>query len=140
MLAGEYKSNQTDKSIKINRMSDLNKARRTELTVYAARLVNSIRSEFVSNHWIVSDGAIKFAGDVANNYTSDGWKINLGHYVPGINKAAAVSGLYSTATANMYENLTAGYTGVLAPNNWNLSLDVVLVLNLRQLFVETKIN
>lgn len=121
--SGDYQGSATDKGVKINQMSDLTNERRITLTQYAARLINSIRREFGNEDWLITAGAIKFSKDVTTNYTNVNWDPNSkGHYVEGINQAAAGNGLNATAKVNMYEDLAGGRVSQLNPTKWNLTM------------------
>ena len=120
----KFQSNAVDKNIKINGRQDLTPEVLSQLSTYAAQLINSMRDEFGAPHVIVTNGSVKFAGDIADEVTADQWilAVENAHDVPAINRAAAKNGLFSKATANMYEDAAlAKATSNLG--EWHLTLD-----------------
>ena len=116
----QYKSSTADKAITIADVNNLSREVQTELSLFVAELLNPIRQKWGVGLYQVTNGAMNFAQDVANEYTSNNKSIfNLdGHYVEGITRAAANYGLKTTG--QFYENLG----GITSSTGWkNLTLD-----------------
>lgn len=119
----KFQSNAADKAIKINGRQDLTPELLSQLSLYAARLIDAMRDEFGSNHVTVTNGGIKFASDIAREYEDDDWDMSVGgHDVPAINRAATENGLADEAKLNMYEDMASAY-GSYNLGDWNLTLD-----------------
>ncbi|RRD91023.1 SEC10/PgrA surface exclusion domain-containing protein [Conchiformibius steedae] len=105
----QYNPNAEDQKIVINDLNNLSKEVRIELSQMVANLLNDIRAQWGVGEIIVSEGALNFAQDVANEYTDNNKSIGTGngHYVEGIQRAAAKHGL--NADGNYYENMSGGH-------------------------------
>ncbi|UOP05279.2 SEC10/PgrA surface exclusion domain-containing protein [Conchiformibius kuhniae] len=104
-----YQSNPADQEIMVGDLNNLSHAVRAELSLFVAGLLNPIREKWGVGKFKVTQGALKFAQDVADEYTANGksiWDGN-GHYDDGIKRAAAKHGL--NANGNYYENMGGRY-------------------------------
>lgn len=72
-----------------------------ELSLYAAKVLNSIRDQLGIPRVIVTKGALKFAQDVVTNYQKDNWS-KADHDESGISRAAGKNGLQTGG--NYYED------------------------------------
>lgn len=101
----QYQHSEADKQIKITDLNNLSRELQTELSLFVAGLLNPIREKWQVGLFKVTDGAIDFAKDVANEYSQNQQSIFTlnGHYVAGIKRAAAKYGL--NANDNYYEDL-----------------------------------
>lgn len=104
MDLNQYIHSDDDKKIKITDLNNLSREVQTELSLFVANLLNPIREQWGVGLFKVTNGAMNFAQDVANEYTQNGKSIfNGGHYVEGITRAAAKYGL--STKSNYYEDL-----------------------------------
>ncbi|MDO5365685.1 MAG: SEC10/PgrA surface exclusion domain-containing protein, partial [Streptococcus dysgalactiae] len=84
----------------------------TDLSHYTASMINQVRNQARKagvpvkvGNVIVTEGAVKFAKDVAQNYRNDNWNtIKDAHDIAAINKAAADNGLKVAPNQNAYED------------------------------------
>ena len=92
----------------INDLNNLSKAVRIELSQLVADLINPIREKWGVGKFVVTEGALKFAQDVADEYAANNQSIwsGKGHYDEGITRAAAKHGL--NTGGNYYENMAGG--------------------------------
>lgn len=100
-----YVHSEADKKIIIADLNYLPREIQTEISLFVANLLNPIREKWQVGLFKVSDGAMNFARDVANEYTANNKSIfNLnGHYVAGITRVASKYGLNNAD--NYYENM-----------------------------------
>lgn len=66
---------------------------RTELSLFAADLINQIRDQFKLPRVKVTPSAIEFAKIVGNGYTTDNWNAQVGHDARAVNEGAREFGL-----------------------------------------------
>lgn len=106
-MAGMKDNNYTDTDPADNRQVDvtnLSNADKTELSKFALSLINSARKQMGKKAWTYSSSALRFADQVAAEYTKDGascWDAN--HDVDGIQRAAKKCGLNYKA-GQVYED------------------------------------
>ena len=118
----KFKSNEADKAIMIDGQTDMTTALIEELSIYAARLINSVRQMFGMKDVTVSLGSIKFTDEIAKAYEADNWSGFNGHYNDAINQAARNNGLLEHPGGNLYENLYSYSSSSMKPDgSWNLS-------------------
>lgn len=127
-LIPEYQPTEADDRIVANRHEDLNTALWTELSTYAASILNPLRASFgidSKKAVIVSEGAVNFANDIAKNYEKDHWTLHEKYRqdLPAINQAAGANGLISDGFSNMYESYTLGGIYQLEPDDWGLTMN-----------------
>lgn len=101
-----------DKHEKVN-ARNLTSDQQKELATYAVQLINDCRDQFgTGQHMILNNSALKFARAVANEYQQNNQGLEekgsekwLGHYGPGITRAAQKFGLYTNSNQdNFYED------------------------------------
>lgn len=95
--ANQYQSNAADQAVTVTDLNNLTNAQRTELTQFAANLINQMRTQMGNLPVKITQSAIDFANDVAKRY------------VAGIEATAATYGLRSGLGLNLYEDLSWGY-------------------------------
>lgn len=66
---------------------------RTELSLFAADLINQIRDQFKLPRVKVTPSAVEFAKIVGNGYTTDNWNAQVGHDARAVNEGARKFGL-----------------------------------------------
>lgn len=66
---------------------------RTELSLFAADLINQIRDQFKLPRVKVTPSAVEFAKIVGNGYTTDNWNAQVGHDARAVNEGAREFGL-----------------------------------------------
>ncbi|MBU5362413.1 SEC10/PgrA surface exclusion domain-containing protein [Enterococcus raffinosus] len=117
-----FHSNEADQAIKINSQADMTMELLEELSIFAARLINSVRQEFGMKNVTVSLGSMKFADEIAKAYEADDWSGFSGHHNDAINQAAKNNGLLEYPDGNLYENLYS-YTSssMTSDSSWNLN-------------------
>ncbi|MDO5357682.1 MAG: SEC10/PgrA surface exclusion domain-containing protein, partial [Conchiformibius sp.] len=105
-----YQSDAEDAKVIIDDLNNLSKNVRVELSQFVAELLNPIREQWGVGKFAVTEGALRFAQDVANEYENNGKSIwdGKGHYDEGIIRAAAKHGLNDGG--NFYENMGGHYT------------------------------
>lgn len=72
-----------------------------ELSLFSADLLNQVRNQLGLPKVIVTEGSLKLAKDVTDNYVSDNWN-KYDHDVEGISRAAKENGLLTGG--NFYED------------------------------------
>lgn len=107
----QYQSSEENKNIIINDLNNLPREVQLELSLFVAGLLNPIREKWGVGLLKVTEGAMNFAQDIANEYVLAGRSIFDGkkHYVEGITKAAAKYGL--DTGNNWYENMGGAFMG-----------------------------
>ena len=78
-----------------------------ELSLFSADLLNQVRNQLGLPKVIVTEGSLKLAKDVTDNYVSDNWD-KIDHDVDGISRAAEENGLLSGG--NFYEDATFSFS------------------------------
>lgn len=108
MTLNQYVHSEADKKVVIANVNELPHDVQMELSLFTAGLLNPLRQKWNVGLYKVTDGAMKFAQDVANEYTDNNQSIfqTKEHYVEGISRAAAKYGLETGG--NFYENMS-GY-------------------------------
>ncbi|RVU70807.1 MULTISPECIES: SEC10/PgrA surface exclusion domain-containing protein [Lactobacillus] len=92
-------------------LANLTSSQSAELTSYALRLINGVRSQLNLPAWQASTGTQKLANDIAKEYAQNGRGINNGdHYVAGIVRACKANGL------NLNDNYVEDMAGYRAKN------------------------
>ncbi|MGU9965395.1 SEC10/PgrA surface exclusion domain-containing protein [Ligilactobacillus salivarius] len=100
MSSNTYKGNAADKNITVD-INHLTADQIKELSLFSADLLNQVRNQLGLPKVIVTEGSLKLAKDVTDNYVSDNWD-KFDHDVDGISRAAAENGLLSGG--NFYED------------------------------------
>lgn len=100
MNLNTYKGNAADKNITVD-INHLTADQIKELSLFSADLLNQVRNQLGLPKVIVTEGSLKLAKDVTDNYVSDNWD-KFDHDVDGISRAAAENGLLSGG--NFYED------------------------------------
>ena len=100
MNSNTYKGNAADKNITVD-INHLTADQIKELSLFSADLLNQVRNQLGLPKVIVTEGSLKLAKDVTDNYVSDNWD-KFDHDVDGISRAAAENGLLSGG--NFYED------------------------------------
>lgn len=100
MNSNTYKGNAADKNITVD-INYLTADQIKELSLFSADLLNQVRNQLGLPKVIVTEGSLKLAKDVTDNYVSDNWD-KFDHDVDGISRAAAENGLLSGG--NFYED------------------------------------
>ena len=100
MNSNTYKGNAADKNIAVD-INHLTADQIKELSLFSADLLNQVRNQLGLPKVIVTEGSLKLAKDVTDNYVSDNWD-KFDHDVDGISRAAAENGLLSGG--NFYED------------------------------------
>ncbi|NYA62539.1 SEC10/PgrA surface exclusion domain-containing protein, partial [Lactobacillus salivarius] len=101
MNSNTYKGNAADKNITVD-INHLTADQIKELSLFSADLLNQVRNQLGLPKVIVTEGSLKLAKDVTDNYVSDNWD-KFDHDVDGISRAAAENGLLSGG--NFYEDV-----------------------------------
>lgn len=144
-----YTPSAADKAEKITDSANLTTAQQTELTNFAAQVINGMRAQFGSIPVTVTHDSVGFAQQVAKNYDADNWYYKGtgtdAHDIPALNKAAASYGLdetnYSedgggTGFIQDYTTMAGLKTGVFsalqamvyndAASNWGHAVSIVM--------------
>ena len=100
MNSNTYKGNAADKDVVVD-INHLTADQIKELSLFSADLLNQVRNQLGLPKVIVTEGSLKLAKDVTDNYVSDNWD-KFDHDVDGISRAAAENGLLSGG--NFYED------------------------------------
>lgn len=100
MNSNTYKGNAADKNITVD-INHLTADQIKELSLFSADLLNQVRNQLGLPKVIVTEGSLKLAKDVTDNYVSDNWD-KFDHDVDGISRAAEENGLLSGG--NFYED------------------------------------
>ena len=100
MNSNTYKGNAADKNIAVD-INHLTADQIKELSLFSADLLNQVRNQLGLPKVIVTEGSLKLAKDVTDNYVSDNWD-KFDHDVDGISRAAEENGLL--AGGNFYED------------------------------------
>ena len=100
MNSNTYKGNAADKNITVD-INHLTADQIKELSLFSADLLNQVRNQLGLPKVIVTEGSLKLAKDVTDNYVSDNWN-KFDHDVDGISRAAEENGLLSGG--NFYED------------------------------------
>lgn len=108
----QFKGNDADKQIKVD-LDHVTIDQQTELSKYAADLINDVRTQVGMSPVVVNTDAMNFANDVAKGYVADHRSIADGkhHDKRAINQAARDFGYDSdkTNSSQYYEDM-AGFT------------------------------
>lgn len=107
-----YQTDTSAQKIVVTTPDSLSDPELTELSDFAAGLINSTRQQLnVGTKVVVDQGALAFAKDVAKQYEKDNWDINQtqAHDLAAISVAATNNGLRIYRGINKYENASAGY-------------------------------
>ena len=100
MNSNTYKGNAADKDVVVD-INHLTADQIKELSLFSADLLNQVRNQLGLPKVIVTEGSLKLAKDVTDNYVSDNWD-KFDHDVDGISRAAEENGLLSGG--NFYED------------------------------------
>lgn len=100
MSSNTYKGNAADKDIVVD-INHLTADQIKELSLFSADLLNQVRNQLGLPKVIVTEGSLKLAKDVTDNYVSDNWN-KYDHDVEGISRAAKENGLLTGG--NFYED------------------------------------
>ncbi|WP_160995838.1 SEC10/PgrA surface exclusion domain-containing protein [Ligilactobacillus salivarius] len=100
MNSNTYKGNAADKNIVVD-INHLTADQIKALSLFSADLLNQVRNQLGLPKVIVTEGSLKLAKDVTDNYVSDNWD-KLDHDVDGISRAVEENGLLSGG--NFYED------------------------------------
>lgn len=100
MSSNTYKGNAADKDIVVD-INHLTADQIKELSLFSADLLNQVRNQLGLPKVIVTEGSLKLAKDVTDNYVSDNWD-KYDHDVEGISRAAKENGLLTGG--NFYED------------------------------------
>lgn len=100
MSSNTYKGNAVDKDIVVD-INHLTADQIKELSLFSADLLNQVRNQLGLPKVIVTEGSLKLAKDVTDNYVSDNWD-KYDHDVEGISRAAKENGLLTGG--NFYED------------------------------------
>lgn len=113
-----FKPRQVDLETNIPDLNQLSEDTRTELSLFAAKLINQVRDAIGTPRVEVGPDAIAFADNIAKRYANDNYtyeqgladklsgKSSNGHYDKAISEEAGKVGLYEGG--NYYENLSFG--------------------------------
>lgn len=98
MQVNSFSRNSLPESLKDNKKlvkpNKLTAAQREELADYSLRLINQVRDQLDLPAWKASEGTMKLAQDIADEYTKHKFGIQNGnHYVAGIVRACKKNGL-----------------------------------------------
>lgn len=88
-----YKNNKNDDMKTKYDIENLPENIRTELSLFAADLINQIREQFKLPKVKVTSSAVEFAKIVGNGYTADNWNSLVGHDARAVNEGARKFGL-----------------------------------------------
>lgn len=88
-----YKNNKNDDIQTKYDIENLPENIRTELSLFAADLINQIREQFKLPKVKVTSSAVEFAKIVGNGYTADNWNSLVGHDARAVNEGAREFGL-----------------------------------------------
>ncbi|MBM6974090.1 SEC10/PgrA surface exclusion domain-containing protein, partial [Lactobacillus gallinarum] len=111
-LANKFVSSDADKKIiipDVNRMTD---DQIKELSLFEESILNDLRKQLGWSEYEITNGSLKMAKDVANQYIADKWgatEDQKWHDVKGINAVAGENGLEQTdnkTNEQLYENAT----------------------------------
>lgn len=100
MSSNTYKGNAADKDIVVD-INHLTADQIKELSLFSADLLNQVRNQLGLPKVIVTEGSLKLAKDVTDNYVSDNWD-KYDHDVEGISRAAKENRLLTGG--NFYED------------------------------------
>ena len=92
----KYVKNKNDDNITRYDIENLPESIRTELSHFAADLINQIREQFKLPKVKVTPSALEFAKKVGDGYTADNWSNTKGHDAKAINNVAREYGLPTT--------------------------------------------
>lgn len=92
----KYVKNKNDDNTTSYDIENLPENIRTELSLFAADLINQIREQFKLPKVKVTSSAIEFAKKVGDGYTADNWNNTKGHDAKAINDVAREYGLPTT--------------------------------------------
>lgn len=112
----QYKSSKADQQIAINSAADITPEIQLQLTQFVASLLNPLRQQLGNTPYTISQGALDFAQQIANNYQT--W---AKHDVATITEEAGLFGLDDGG--NYYEDLGSGYIDRSTKNDWENTLD-----------------
>ena len=106
----KYVKNKNDNNTTSYDIENLPENIRTELSLFAADLINQIREQFKLPKVKVTPSAVEFAKKVGDGYTADNWNNTKGHDAKAINNVAREYGLPTTTlkeeqdSGQYYEN------------------------------------
>lgn len=92
----KYVKNKNDDNTITYDIENLPENVRTELSLFAADLINQIRDQFKLPKVKVTPSALEFAKKVGDGYTADNWNNTKGHDAKAINNVAREYGLPTT--------------------------------------------
>lgn len=119
-----YKNNKNDDMKTKYDIENLPENIRTELSLFAADLINQIREQFKLPKVKVTSSAVEFAKIVGDGYTADNWNSLVGHDARAVNEGARKFGLLTSSDEEVakhqqyYENY---YGYALATKNVTLA-------------------
>lgn len=96
-------------------------SQQSAIDIYAAALINQVRSQFGNGLLIPTEGMINFADQVQLNKLSDGWNtLSIGwHDVDAINSAASQYGLTPSYTHSVDDLIKSAAAAGVSPASWN---------------------
>lgn len=92
-----YKNNKNDDMKTKYDIENLPENIRTELSLFAADLINQIREQFKLPKVKVTSSAVEFAKIVGDGYTADNWNSLVGHDARAVNEGARKFGLLTSS-------------------------------------------
>ena len=111
-LANKFISSDADKKIIISDVNNMTDDQIKELSLFEESILNDLRKQLGWSEYEITNGSLKMAKDVANQYIADKWgttKDQKWHDVKGINAVAGENGLEQTDNKTheqLYENAT----------------------------------
>ncbi|MFJ6912308.1 MAG: SEC10/PgrA surface exclusion domain-containing protein, partial [Lactobacillus amylovorus] len=111
-LANKFISSDADKKIIISDVNNMTDDQIKELSLFEESILNDLRKQLGWSEYEITNGSLKMAKDVANQYIADKWgttKDQKWHDVKGINAVAGENGLEQTdnkTNEQLYENAT----------------------------------
>ncbi|MGN8748749.1 SEC10/PgrA surface exclusion domain-containing protein, partial [Lactobacillus amylovorus] len=111
-LANKFISSDADKKIIISDVNNMTDDQIKELSLFEESILNGLRKQLGWSEYEITNGSLKMAKDVANQYIADKWgttKDQKWHDVKGINAVAGENGLEQTDNKTheqLYENAT----------------------------------
>uniref|UniRef100_UPI0026F2CB28 SEC10/PgrA surface exclusion domain-containing protein n=1 Tax=Lactobacillus kitasatonis TaxID=237446 RepID=UPI0026F2CB28 len=111
-LANKFVSSDADKKIIISDVNNMTDDQIKELSLFEESILNGLRKQLGWSEYEITNGSLKMAKDVANQYIVDKWgttKDQKWHDVKGINAVAGENGLEQTdnkTNEQLYENAT----------------------------------
>ncbi|MGE9850305.1 SEC10/PgrA surface exclusion domain-containing protein, partial [Lactobacillus amylovorus] len=111
-MANKFISSDADKKIIISDVNNMTDDQIKELSLFEESILNGLRKQLGWSEYEITNGSLKMAKDVANQYIADKWgttKDQKWHDVKGINAVAGENGLEQTDNKTheqLYENAT----------------------------------